>query len=149
MAKTRPKPIPKPSDNGKKGALHVSYGDVSIGDKFCRLGCVISRGNLTVAEADRQLCGRRLTVHCLARSSGGAGQESLPGIDGADIEFDGIADCKRYGVGPKAISFGLTFAIESIDIETLAKFAKREGVVTITNVAAIPAAEAGDGDAEE
>lgn len=138
MAKAKPKPAPKPSANGQRGQLHVHYGDVSIGETTCRLGCRVSRGNLTVAEADRQLCGKRLTVSCMARNSGGSGQESLPGIESEDIEFDGIADVKRFGVGVKDITFGLTFAIESVAIQTLSRFAQKNGVVTVKGVEAIP-----------
>lgn len=137
----------KPGKASEPPALEfpVGFGDVSIGEKTARLGIVVSRGNLTVTQADRNLCGKRLSVKVMARSSGSADQPSLPGLED-DIEMDAVADVKRYGVSPKTISTGLMFMIESIDISALAKMAKREGVVTILDAEEIPAEEQGEGE---
>jgi hypothetical protein len=42
--------------------IPVKYGNVNLGDETGRLGCSASRGNLTVAKADRNLVGKRLKV---------------------------------------------------------------------------------------
>jgi hypothetical protein len=59
-----------------------------------------------------------------------------------------VADVKSIGVGVKNISFGLTFALESVDVETLAHFAKREGIVTVLEAEDIPEDEAEEGGEE-
>lgn len=129
--------------------LPVVYGVVSFGDKTARIGLTVHRGNLTVTQADKLLVGRRLTCTILARSTGHAGQESLPGFEEADPVISGIADVKGIGVGPKNISFGLTFALDGLDNATLSHFSKREGVFTVTEIADIPAGEAGESEGEE
>jgi hypothetical protein len=138
--KPRKKADPGPLD------VHVSYGNVNIGDESARLGCVAHRGNLTVAQADKNLCGKRLRVKIVGRAaSAQAEQGSIPGIE-ADVELEATADVKSIGVSTKTISFGLTFALESVDVPTLAHFAKRDGVVTVFEATDIPA---DDGEGEE
>lgn len=125
--------------------LPVSFGNVNVGDKTARVGVTVPRTSLSVSSADKNLCGKRLTVHLLARAGDGqAGQESIPGLEGADLELSGVADVKGFGVGPKTISAGLTFSIESIDVPTLARMAKRDGVVTVVGIQDIPEGEQGD-----
>lgn len=127
--------------------LAVSFGNVNVGDKTARVGVTIPRSSLSVSSADKNLCGKRLTVHLLARAGGGqADQESIPGLEGADLELSGVADVKGFGVGPKTISAGLTFSIESIDVPTLARMAKRDGVVTVVGIQDIPEGEEGEDD---
>jgi hypothetical protein len=118
--------------------LPVSWGGLSIGDETCRLGASVSRGNLTATQADRNLCGRRLTGRIISRAGNGqAGQASLPGANG-DAEVEGVFDVKGVGLGTRNINFGLTFILASIDVETIAHFPKSEGVLIVNNVEAIP-----------
>jgi hypothetical protein len=128
--------------------IPVKYGNVNLGDETGRLGCSASRGNLTVAKADRNLVGKRLKVKIMARAGGAqSDQPSIPQAE-ADEHIEAVADVKSIGVGVKNISFGLTFALESVDVETLAHFAKREGIVTVLEAEDIPEDEAEEGGEE-
>lgn len=138
MAKKKPG---KPLGDGV-AELGVTYGNVNFGDKTVRLGISFGTGSLAITKMRELLVGRRLTVHILARAGGAqASQESLPGADN-DLELQGVCDVKSVSVAPKHYTTGLTFNIQDMDIETLAHFAKREGVVTIAASEAIPEDEA-------
>lgn len=132
--------------------LPVQFGNVSIGEKTCRVGITIDRRNLGLGAADRTLCGKRLAGSILARANGGPDQESLPGADD-DIELAGIYDVKAFSVTAKALSCGLTFSLESIDLTKLGHFAKRSGLLKITSIGKIPADapkdDPADGDDDE
>lgn len=138
MAKAKKKPAKKPAKSGEL-ELPVSYSNVSIGQKTCRVGITIHRGNIKIAEADRYFCDKRLSGTILARAGGAqAEQNSLPSMEAADYTLEGVFDVKGYGVTAKHISCGLTFALESIDVETFSHFAKGDGMVTIEGAEAIP-----------
>lgn len=144
MAKTKTKPEKNGVTTGPMLEIACSYANVNIGDKTARLGISTSRGNLTVSQADKQLCGKRLTGKLLARrGGGGSDQQSLPGAED-DIEIQAVFDVKGFGVTGKNISFGATFALASIDVETLAHFAKTSGIVYILEAADIPEGEEED-----
>ena len=137
MAKAKPESILE---------LPVTFGGLSVGDKTCRIGMSVSRQNYSVSKADKQLCDRRLTVTLLARSNkAAADQQSLPGMDN-DREVEGVIDVKGFAVNGKAISFGGTFCIKDVDLETLTHFPKRDGRMTVTGVEDIPDGEGGDDD---
>ncbi len=119
----------------------VAFSNVNIGDETARVGISIGRGHLTVSQADKHLCGKRLTGTILARSNGAtAEQGSLPGLDD-DTEIRGIFDVKGFSASLKKISTGLTFALASVDIEKLSHFAKREGQLSVENIEALPEGE--------
>lgn len=118
--------------------LPVSYSNVNIGDETVSVGVKVHRTNLRPTQADSQLCGKRLHGRLLARAGGAqAEQPSIGGIE-SDVELEGTFDVHSFRVTPKFISFGCTFAIESISIETMAHFAKREGMLSVFDVADIP-----------
>lgn len=117
--------------------IAVAYGNVSIGDETARIGVSISRDQMSLAQMDKQFCGKRLTGTILARSTGHAEQQSLPGAD-ADITITAVFDVKSFGVTRKRYTTGLTFSLSGIDAATLAGFAKREGMLRIDDVADIP-----------
>lgn len=131
--------------------LPVHYGDVSIGEDTCRVGISAERKNLSLHKADNSLCGRRLWGKIVARSSGGPDQDSLPGIDN-DSEVTAVFDVKGFSVSKKFVRFGLTFALESVDVRTLSQFAKRFGRLVVTDTQDLPetskapAAEAEEGE---
>lgn len=125
--------------------LPVAWGNLNVGDTTCRLGVSISRANLTVAEADKHLCEKRLTGRILARANGArADQPSLPGADD-DTELKGSFDVKGFSATGKAISTGLTFMLSQIEVETLARFARREGMLTVNDIEDLPE-ESANGD---
>lgn len=137
MAKARAAPK-KRAAKGESQQLPVAYGGVSYGDKTCRLGVVVSLGNLIPADAVKLLVGKRLKVVCTA-VVGRQDQPSLTGDGPERLEIAGTADVKAIGVGTKAISFGLTFPIEGFDDKgNLPHFAKRDGFVTILDREDIP-----------
>jgi hypothetical protein len=130
--------------------IPVAFGNVNVGDTTARLGCSSGRGTggLTITQADRNLCGKRLKAKILARTSGGSDQGSLPGAE-ADPEIEAVFDVKSFNVSGKHIGFGLTVQINSINISTLTHFAKREGRLAISEIADIPEDQKGGDDAEE
>jgi hypothetical protein len=118
--------------------LPVGFGNVSIGDETARIGIRVERKFLSLKKADENLCGRRLWGKIVARSSGQAEQDSIPGMDGQDSEVQATFDVKGFGVSKKSVSFGLTFALESVDVQTLSLFAKRSGKLVVTGVEDMP-----------
>lgn len=128
--------------------IPVFYGNVNIGDATARLGVSIDRRRMSLAQADKFLCGRRLTGTILARSSGGAEQQSLPGADD-DTTIEGTFDAKSFSVKRKSILAGLTFSLADISVSDLGRFAQREGVLTIAEFADLPDKELASAEAEE
>ena len=141
----------------KKAALldlPVSFGDVGIGERTARVGVSVSREELSLSGADKQVCGRRLIGKIVAKDNGAHGdQGNLSGFE--DAEVMGAFDVKRIGVTPKDLSFNLAFNIEDIDVGILGKFAQRNGRLIVGSVEKIPAKEAkasdedSNGEAEE
>lgn len=124
--------------------LPVSFGNVNIGDETARVGISISRANLTVSQADKNLCEKRLAGRIIARSNGAsANQDSLPGLDD-DAEIEGLFDVKGFSATGKQISTGLTFLLSTIDVQTLARFAKREGQLVVNGIEELPKDESGE-----
>lgn len=131
--------------------LPVSFGNVNVGDKTARLGISIDREHMkNLKDADRSLCGRRLTGSITVAPAGDQeGQGTLPGMeDLGKIKLDGIFDCKSLNVSPKAIGTGLTFNLKGLDISTLTHFAKRQGLLTVLTVEDLPEDEPSDDDDE-
>ena len=126
--------------------LPGSWGNLNIGDETARLGATVARAALSVTQADKNLCCKRLAGTIIARAGdGNADQSSLPGAD-ADETITAIFDVKSFGVSRKNISFGLTVSLGSIEIEVLAKFAKRQGQFWVQDISDIPEDEANGGD---
>lgn len=118
--------------------IDVKYGNVSIGMDTCRLGITIERSKLSISQADKNLCGKRLVGTILARAGGAqSGQESLPMIE-ADVTLEAAFDVKSFGVTRRNITAGLTFALASINVETLSHFAGRQGTFSVTKIGEIP-----------
>jgi len=125
--------------------LPVEYGQVSIGDKTTRIGVNVDRSELKVSDADKQLCEKRLTGRIITRPPGNPEQGTLPGVD-LETHLAGVFDVKGFSVTSDKISFGLTFALASIDVSVLAHFAKRSGRLIVEAVEALPES---NGEAEE
>jgi hypothetical protein len=130
----------------KDSEFPVSFGNVSIGDKAARIGVTVEREDLDIDRADAIFCGHRLTGIITAKAAGvHPDQGSLPGMEGnGESTLSGIFDVKGFSATTKAVSFGLTFNIEDIDVANLAHFAKRGGVLKVEHVEVLP-----DGDDSE
>jgi hypothetical protein len=126
---------------GKHLTLPVSFGGVSVRDKTARIGVDISRQQMTLTNADKNLCGRRLVGSILARPEGAAAEQDGMFDGDGDTVLEGIFDVKAFGVHSKHYSAGLTFALEELsaeDRQALTYFAKREGLLLIDNLQQLP-----------
>lgn len=128
--------------------LPVTFGGLSVGDKTCRIGMRVSRANYTPSKADKQLVEKRLSVRLRAVPNGSTGdQASLPGLDN-DRVVEAVGDCNGYSATGKALSFGLTFALSSVDVESLSHFPKRDGQLIVSGIEEIPDGEQAGEDEE-
>lgn len=128
--------------------LPVKYGKVSIGEAIASVPITMQLSDLSLNSAYKQLCGKRITGQIMARSGGAqAKQASL--MEGSDLEIEGAFDIKSFSFNKKKISTTISFSLESISIEDLAHFAKREGILTATGIDEIPEKDDEDDDDEE
>jgi ribosome modulation factor len=114
--------------------ISVEFGNVSIGDQTARLGIKIAREHLSLTDADRIFCGRRIWGLVGLGTPDNPNQPRLPGMEDAQIVIEGAFETKQVGVRPNEYSLGLNFALKEIDVSELAKFAKRAGTVTVVSV---------------
>lgn len=124
--------------NGAKLEIAVDFGSVSIGDETAHVSCSVPRASLGIAVADEFFCCKRLSV-CLQHSGEcDPDQKTIPGLEDAYAELDGVADTGNVGFSRKKIGFGLTFAIDEVGTAELGAFAKRHGTIKIHSVEALP-----------
>lgn len=134
----------KPAKKGAKAAkddslkrFRVGFGGVSIGDNTCRLGVKLLRDVVKVSEADEYFCGRRINCRVkMHRSDEDPDQQHFDEMDSSET-VEAVCDVKRYAVGPKDISIGLSFNLVEIHIEQLARFAKQSGTLEIMGVTSL------------
>ncbi len=127
-------------------SLPVKYGKVSIGENTASIPIKCNLSDLSLAAAYKQLCGKRITGNLEAQSAGAqAKQKSL--VEGANLNISAVFDVKGFSFNKKKISTTISFMLESIDIETLAHFANREGTVTALEIEEMP--EKGDSDSDD
>lgn len=112
----------------KEAGIDVEFGGVSIGESTVRLGMKIARDQLSITQADRQFVSRRLTLE-LDLTHGSDGQKEL--FD-TSLTIGGVFDTKRLAISDSHYHCGLSGAINDLDIATIAKFAKRAGVLRIS-----------------
>lgn len=146
MARTRGK-LTEPTE--AELTIPVSFGDVSIGETTCRIAVTVARKDLTLTKADSQVCAKRLvgSIVCVPGNNN-PDQPPLGGMD-AETSVPGAFDVKRISFNKKTIAFGLTFSIESVNIEDLAHFAKRSGKILVTEIIDIPKEEKSPAAAED
>lgn len=123
-------------------ALPCGFGNLNVGDKTCRLGVRVDRSRLTLTKANEYLCGRRLTIKLMVEAGSGE-TPAIPALS-SSLDLVGTFDCKSFGVTTKSLTFGLTGSIPDLDLEILTKFAKRDGHLSIAEVADLPEDEQGD-----
>lgn len=127
------------SKEQKPLSFGVDFGCASIGDETARLGVKCSRQKMPIPVATQNLCGKRITaVIVIGGSEADDSQGKLDGMDDFEHKLEASFDVKGFKVKPKHIGFGLTMAIESIDVEELSHFAKQKGRLFITGAEALP-----------
>jgi hypothetical protein len=127
----------KPKADAAQLELPVAYGNVSIGEETASITAFVDRKFLTLTQADRTLCGKRLAGKITAQP-GNDNPEQPSLMEDAGDELASVFDTRSFRVTPKGISFGLSFKIESVDVTVLAHFAKRAGRLTVESVSDIP-----------
>lgn len=148
MAKAKAAKAPAKTTRKKWDAeLEIEWGGLSIGDSTARLGLKIERNRINLDEADELFCGTRCAVQ-IENVLPDPKQAQLPGMEGHQIVLvEALVDIKSFNVTPKLLSTGLTFNLETVHPELLAKFPKRRGRLFIKHQADL-ADEAGDEDDE-
>lgn len=128
----------------------VAFGGVAFVKKTARVGVSVEREELSLTQADKNLCERRLTGTIYGSSPGDQeGQGRLVGME-EDVELSVIADVKKLSLGRDSIGFGLTLNINGLDRDVFSQFAFRNGRLKITGVEDIPEeSKDEDGEAEE
>lgn len=115
--------------------LRVEFGNVTIGDQTARLGVKIAREELPLADADRLFCGRRIWGVVSLAEPGDEDQQRLPTMeDNRPSTIEDAFETKQLGVRPNEYSIGLNFNLKSIDVQELARFAKKSGTVAVVSV---------------
>lgn len=117
--------------------IPVKFSGVSIGKATARLGCSINRERLNIMSADDFLCNHRLIGRVvLGHADDTNGQAQF--WEDVDHSVGGAFDVKGFSVTTKALSVGLTFSLNDIDVEDLSKMAFGEGRLVVSEVQEIP-----------
>lgn len=114
-----------------------SFGSVGFGKETVRIGVKVDRGQLALDSADTTLCGMRLTGR-LTADTADPDQKQLPGMEGTKDSVAGAFDVKSLSVKPDEITFGATFAVQSVDEHALIALRSRTGRMVITAAEALP-----------
>lgn len=115
----------------------VQFSAVGIGEDTARVGVKMERKTLRLTKADAVLCGHRITGKIVVTDGQSADdQGKLEGMEDCDViaGVEGTFDVKSIRASAKYIGCSLTFSLPDVDVGVLAKFAKRTGRLTITEV---------------
>ena len=132
--------------------LPASFGNVGIGDEKARISILIDRKHITATKAETFFCGSRSEVRVFVDPNASGDQPGQEKMDFAKAEhkLESVADVLRFSVGSKTIGATLTFAIASVDLETLCKFAKKGGRLVMNRIGEADAKDdAGDEEEDE
>ena len=125
--------------------IPVEFGGVSIGEATARLGIRFDRNVCNINAADDVFCGHRLSGRViLGRNGDQPGQQTL--VEDLDHYVDAVFDVKRISVSPQKISTGLTFSLNDVAIQELAKLSKGSGRLVVNTVAELPTESSADDD---
>lgn len=109
--------------------LLCEFGTVGGGDEVARISFKVARERLSLEDADRLLCGKRIHGRISCRAEDEDGSQRKIGAD--DPQIEGTFDCKNVKATPKFISGSLRFMIDEQVEAALLKLAKRHGQITI------------------
>ena len=112
------------------------FGTVSFGAEVARISCRVARSAIGLEAADKWLCGKRLTGRLTSNSE--VGQQALPGMEDAADSVTGAFDVKGFNVRPEFISFGLAFAVQSVNEHDLVAMRRRAGRIIFEKAEDLP-----------
>lgn len=128
------------------------FNSVTFGDATANVGIAIQRERVNLDAAEGAFCGKRLTGRILVTAGDDPDQQYFDGMKAQHV-VAGVFDCKGFRVSPKWITTAATFALEGLEIEELAHFAKRSGRIVVSLIQGLePAsklAAPGGGDDED
>jgi hypothetical protein len=138
--------------NMAQQTLEVSFGSVGF-SKSARIGVSMERsksnGALSVAQAEKLFCGRRLKAKIVAVPRGeNVDQGKLDGFD-EKIEMTSLFDVKSISVKPDSIGMTLNCALKGLDRELFANFCSRSGKLVVKASEDIPDGEDDDDDEDD
>lgn len=114
----------------------VEFGSYSDGEQYVRLPFTVSRTKFKPKDAERHLCGARLSVRCV-RDPNAAGdtpnQKPLVDPDPSDV-VQAQVDVKGYRATRKQFGAALVFNRESIDPKHLLDFSRQVGWIEMERV---------------
>ncbi len=119
----------------------AKFGKVSVGDETTSVGmhfqydAISEDADEAMVEGIRFFRNRQITVKLVRKRNGEAnGQQHLPGLNDAELEFLGIATTGRLSLGSKDGSCTLSFPLNGENGVPLTKFAARPVDLIITDV---------------
>lgn len=108
-----------------KVTFGCEFGGVSIGDQTARIGVAVDKAGLDPLTAEEVLCGRRVSVKIELQPENEKDQRRFAGME--PIQLLTVCDIKSYRSAVNSWGFGLTFALQEIEVDDLGRFAKRTG----------------------
>ena len=121
----------------KEQVLPVEYLGVSFGKTTMRVGVKIKRESLTVSQAEKLFCDRRLwLIVTTCKAGDDPAQQTFD--DSFEQKVEGSADVKGFTVRKDELTLGLTYMLEDIDDKTLRLVHHHAGWLTIKQTGAIP-----------
>jgi len=126
----------KGGDQEKSELLNVvaRFGRVSFGEEMAGISFRVDRDWLDLSEAERLLCGKRLSAK-LASGGADAAEQTLL-FDDLEYQVNGVFECRRIGCSPTEIGGTLNIMLDEIeDGETFRHLAGRQGRLVVTATA--------------
>jgi hypothetical protein len=129
----------------KKGNITVKcrYSTVSIGATKVTIPVSVDDGDVDIDALRAAVVGNRLDVLLTYDPLAGADEDGQGTILDTKESIKNVADCPSISIGPKAVSFRLSFARDSVDIATLVRVVQSKGEITLQAVGGIPPAKRG------
>jgi hypothetical protein len=121
----------------KGQSIPVTFGNVTFGEEIASIGVKIDRVHFSPQKADETFCGRRIQGTIAAGPCGGNSGQRVMWSD-LDHRIDATLESKGVSLKPEYIRATLNLCLRDIEIETLAQFAKRDGLLLIGEVEDLP-----------
>lgn len=132
----------------KKLQVACEFGGVSLGgDGAARIGIKVSRDDMTLEQADKYLCGKRLSGKITATTGDNPAQKTI--ASDIDEQLEATFDVKRISATPTEIGASLTLVLDDQDVSAFAHFAKKKGWPIVDRVEVIEGEATADVNDEE